>query len=162
MTDPRPLLELLDDLAAMPAFLDATAHRLDAAAMRRPGPDGGFAFIEQVWHLADLERDGYGERIRRLRRGDGPVLPDFDGDRVARERQYRIRDVAEGLAAFAAARQANLAALRSLSPAEWELAGTQEHVGPITLRAVPRMMAAHDASHRDEICALEANPSLSV
>jgi hypothetical protein len=156
MTASRPWPEVLDDLATMPAFLEAATHRLGGAAAARPGPGGGFSFVEQVWHLADLEREGYGERIRRLRGGTRPRLPDFDGDRIARERQYRMRAVAEGLAAFTAARQANLAALRSLTPAEWDLAGALEHIGPITLRDVPRMMAAHDASHRDEIRALDA------
>jgi hypothetical protein len=82
------------------------------------------------------------------------MLSDFDGGRVARERDYRRRPLAEGLAAFAAGRRANVAALQSLTPAEWTRAGTQEGVGPVTLRDVPFIMAEHDAGHRAEIEAL--------
>ena len=154
--DPRSLPELLADLATMPAFLEATARRFNDDQARRPGPDGGFSLVEQIWHLADLEREGYGERIRRLRRGEGRGLPDFNGDQLARERRYQTREVTPGLAAFVAARRTNLAVLHALASAEWALAGTQEHVGPITLADLPRMMAAHDASHRAEIRALDA------
>jgi hypothetical protein len=123
-------------------------------AARRPGPEGGFSFLQNVWHLADLERDGYGERIARLRCEDHPVLPDFDGARVARERDYRSRSVRDGLAAFAGARRANLAILATVADDEWSRGGIQEAVGLVTLGDIPRMMADHDASHRLEIRAL--------
>jgi hypothetical protein len=138
-------------LAAMPAFLGEMSRRFDAEAARRPGPGGGFSFLQNVWHLADLEREGYGERIARLRVEQRPDLPDFDGARVARERDYQSRSLSEGLAAFAAARRANLAALSSVGATEWARAGVQQGVGPLTLRDVPALMAEHDAGHRDEI-----------
>jgi hypothetical protein len=107
--------------------------------------------VAQCWHLADLEREGYGVRIRRLRAETAPALPDFDGARLARERNYASRSLAAGLAAFRAARRENLAALRALGGEEWTRGGTQEGVGPIMLCDVPAMMAEHDAGHRDEI-----------
>lgn len=143
-------------LETMPRFLEEAAAALDGDAAYRPGPDGGFSLVEHAWHLADLEREGYGARIRRLQEEADPLLPDFDGDRIARERAYRRRPLREGLAAFAAARRANLATLRSLPGAAWERAGAQEGVGRITLGDIPRMMAEHDAAHRDEITALRA------
>jgi len=116
-----------------------------------PGPDGAFAPVEQCWHLADLEREGYGLRIARLLSEEAPALPDFDGARMAEERRYRTLSLAEGLLAFAAARRANLAALDALTEPQWSRAGTQEGVGPLMLCDVPAMMAEHDASHRAEI-----------
>ena len=76
---------------------------------------GGFSFVENVWHLADLEREGYGTRIRRILGEENPALLNFDGDRIARERCYQEKDVERGLALFARARQANLEKLRALS-----------------------------------------------
>jgi hypothetical protein len=145
------LPEILTALASMPAFLEETAARFTAEAARRPGPEGGFSFVQNVWHLADLEHEGYGERIARLRREDRPRLPDFDGARVARERNYQDRSVAEGLAAFAAARRTNLAVLAGVAAGEWDRAGVQEGKGPITLRDVPAMMLEHDTGHRAEV-----------
>ena len=114
---------LLADLQAMPDYLAATFAGLSAADAAVPGPDGALAPVEQCWHLADLEREGYGLRIQRLLGEVDPVLPDFDGARIARERAYRSRSLAEGLAAFREARGRNLARLRTLTADEWSRAG---------------------------------------
>jgi len=147
-------------LEAMPADLQAAAGEMSEAAACTPPADGGFSLLEQAWHLADLEREGYGERIRRLLAEQGPELPDFDGARVAAARNYRARSLAAGIAAFRAARTANLAVLRSVPSEAWERAGRQAGVGTITLRDVPRMMRAHDDGHRAEIAALLAGRPL--
>jgi hypothetical protein len=141
---------LLADLRTMPEMLAEAFGGLSAADALIEGADG-FTPVEQCWHLADLEREGYGVRIRRLLAEDEPVLPDFDGERVARERHYKSLSLGEGLAAFRQARAENIAALRRLSDREWERRGTQEGVGRIGLCDVPAMMAEHDEAHRKEI-----------
>jgi hypothetical protein len=139
------------DLEAMPVFLARRFATLGPEEARVPAPDGGFSPVEQCWHLADLEREGFGVRIARLLAETAPELPDFDGARVAEERDYRTLSLAEGLRAFEQARARNVARLRGLAPAEWSRAGTQEGVGPIALCDLPHMMAQHDAAHRAEI-----------
>lgn len=141
---------LLENLSAMPVLLAEAFEGLSADEARVEGVDG-FSPVEQCWHLADLERDGYGLRIRRLLAEDEPALPDFDGERVARERGYKSLSLREGIESFRRARADNLAALGRLSAEEWERRGTQEGVGPIGLCDVPAMMAEHDAAHRAEI-----------
>ena len=138
-------------MEGMPGFLAECFGALSPAEAATPGPDGAFAPVEQCWHLADLEREGYGLRIRRLLAEDAPALPDFDGARIAEERRYRTLSLHEGLRAFAEARRANLAALAAVTDAQWSCAGTQEGVGPVMLCDVPAMMAEHDATHREEI-----------
>jgi DinB superfamily len=147
--------DLLARLADMPAFLAAAVARVGRRCRERSAT-GGFSLLEHVWHLGDLEREGYAERITRLRRGERPHLADFEGDRIARERDYQGLDLADGLARFRAARTRNLEALRGLAESEWDLGGTQEGVGPVTLRDLPRMMREHDEGHRHEIEALLA------
>jgi hypothetical protein len=107
--------------------------------------------VEQVWHLADLEREGYGERIRRLLAESDPQLPDFDGAKVARDRNYRSLSLEQGLAAFAAARERNIAALRALDAPSWLRGGRQDGVGTVSLCDIPGFMFQHDAAHRIEI-----------
>jgi hypothetical protein len=141
---------LLEQLSAMPAFLDAAFGRLSDDDARVAGADGASP-VEQCWHLADLERDGYAARIRRLLNEVEPALPDFDGKRVAHERHYKSLSLEEGIAAFRRARAENLAALRALSASDWERRGTQEGVGRVGLCDIPLMMAEHDAAHRAEI-----------
>jgi hypothetical protein len=142
---------ILTELEAFPSFLRDTAHRADVETARRPGPAGTFSLVEQAWHLADLEREGFGLRIRRLLAEDRPTLPDFDGARAARERNYRARSLDDGVATFAAARAENVRLLRSLSPEAWARVGTQEGIGQIQVEDVARMMRDHDAAHRREI-----------
>lgn len=147
----EPIEAVLDELEAMPSLLERRAEECPAEALRRKPAEEEFSFLENVWHLADLEREGFGARIRRLRSEESPQLPDFDGGGIARARDYNRLDLARGLSAFAGSRRENLAALRSLGPADWDRTGSQEGVGPIRLRDVPRMMRDHDASHRKEI-----------
>jgi hypothetical protein len=143
---------LLAGLSAMPAYLGETYSRLSAEQAAEPGPDGAFAPVEQVWHLADLEREGFGMRIERLLSGCGPQLPDFDGAAVATARNYRTRSLAAGLDAFASARARNIAMLQGIESSEtWAQSGTQEGVGRVSLCDMPGFMSQHDAAHRAEI-----------
>lgn len=148
--------DVMARLVEMPDWLSAVVDRVPPGEARTPTPDGGFSVVEHAWHLADLEAEGYGVRIQRLLSEHRPVLPDFEGNRIARERRYRERSVHEGVAAFAAARAANVGRLRAVPEEAWEREGTQEGVGSVCLQDVARMMAEHDAGHRAEIEALLA------
>lgn len=92
--------DLLAELEAMPAFLEETFAGLSAERMRLQGPEGLFSPVEQVWHLADLEHEGFGARIDRLRWELNPGLPDFDGVAVAAARNYLTLSLANGLRVF--------------------------------------------------------------
>ena len=153
----KELETLLLTLESTPALVARAAARLSAEEARRRPAEGAFSLIENVWHLAELEREGYATRIRRILAEAEPFLPDFDGDRIARERNYRIRDLAEGLAVFATARERNLEILRSLPPAGWKRTGKQEGIGRVTLEDVTRMMAEHDRSHTRDVADLIAS-----
>ena len=142
---------LLSELEAMPVFLEAALGTVSPSDSIVSGPNDTFSPVEHCWHLADLEREGYAVRILRLRDELDPLLPDFDGARIATERCYTLRSLAAGIRAFRDARLKNIAAFRALTPDDWMRRGTQEGVGVISLCDVPAMMAEHDASHRQEI-----------
>jgi hypothetical protein len=143
---------LLATLSRMAEYLDDAFSTLSAAQARIPGPDDSFSPVEQVWHLADLEREGFAVRIDRLAGGGSPHLPDFDGAAIAQARNYRALSLAGGLAAFRAARERNVSTLRAVASAEvWAQGGTQEGVGPVSLCDMPSFMSQHDAAHRAEI-----------
>ncbi len=143
-------------LARMPAELSALFGALSAVDARERLAGQAFSPVEQVWHLADLEHEGFGRRIERLLHEEHPALADFDGDAIAAERDYRRRSLRDGLAAFAAARAANLARLAQLSSADWARSGTQAGVGEVALCDIPVFMNQHDAAHRAEIGAWQA------
>ena len=142
---------LFAQLAAMPMFLQKAFGSLSTQDATWRGVGETFAPVQQCWHLADLERDGFAVRIRRLLTETAPVLSDFYGARVAAEGQYLGRSLADGLKAFQIARLETLAQLRAVAPGDWSRTGTQQGVGAVALRDMPRMMAAHDAGHRQEI-----------
>lgn len=150
-------MDLFAQLELMPATLSRLFATLPAKLWRiRSGP---FAFAEHCWHLADLEREGFGSRIDSLLAEDDPFLPDFDGEKIAAERQYLVLPVDEAIASFAASRARNLATLRAIVPEQWQRSGLQEGVGRISLGDVPRRMLAHDHAHRNEIADLLADLS---
>lgn len=148
---PQDREAMLGRLEAMPAYLEESFSGLSADAARRSGADGLFSPVEQVWHLADLEQEGFGLRIERLMAEDEPVLSDFDGAAIASARNYKERSLAEGLQKFRQARLANLATLRMTAQASWERTGTQIGMGRISLCDMPGFMAQHDLAHRAEI-----------
>lgn len=149
---------LLRSLADMPSYLEREFLSLTPEQARRPGPDGTFSPVEQVWHLADLERQGFGSRIGRLLSECEPRLPDFDGGAVAAARHYRSLSLVAGLEAFREARQQNLARLRSVAASDWNRSGQQDGVGRVSLCDMPSFMSQHDAAHRAEIAAWKALP----
>jgi hypothetical protein len=147
---------LMEELAAMASFLAERFGTLadDEAKLR---VDDVFSPVEQVWHLADLEREGFGVRIERLLNEDDALLPDFDGAQVAERRNYRNKSLREGMSAFARARAENIEALARITPSQWTRRGLQQGVGPVSLCDIPTMMAEHDAAHREEIEAWSAH-----
>jgi hypothetical protein len=147
---PEGQQRILDQLAWMTSFL---TERFGALAEHeaKVRVDDVASPVEQVWHLADLEREGFGVRIERLLNEDDAELPDFDGTEVAKRRNYREKSLREGMRAFARARQDNIDALQRVTTSEWTRRGVQQGVGPVALCDIPTMMAAHDASHREEI-----------
>jgi hypothetical protein len=150
----RELETLFLTLESTPALLAKAAADLPEDRVRQRGAMGGFSFVEHVWHLADLEREGYGVRIRRLLSEDEPLLSNFDGERVANERLYQRRDLADGLLAFASARMRNLQLLRDVPNGDWTRTAEQEGIGAVALGDIPRMMVEHDRAHGEEIAAL--------
>lgn len=154
--------DLLERLTAMPGWVARTLGALSAEAAAGKGADGGFAPVEQCWHLADLEREAFAERLRRLREEAEPLLPDFDGDRAARERGYLSLSASEAIETFAAWRARNVSLIREVRPEEWSRSGRQEGVGPVMLCDLPLMMAEHDQAHRAEIEAWMASSGFEL
>jgi len=149
--------ELLKSLEAFGPFL---VRALDALGdpRARERPDGeSWSMCEQLWHLADLEREGWLVRIGRLLAEEEPALADFDGAAIAAQRDYRAKDPYLALQRFRVARAANLARLRALGPEQWKRSGTQAGLGRMALVDLPRRMSEHDAGHRNEIEALLAH-----
>ncbi len=151
----------LAELEAFPPFLVRALDAFgDPGARVRPDAQS-WSLDEQLWHLADLEREAWSVRIERILGEPEPALPDFDGTAAAAERDYNAKDPYLGLQRFRAARAANLARLSALAPAQWQRRGTLEGVGALTLSELVLRMREHDLGHQREIEALLAAPRVA-
>lgn len=145
---------MLLNLRTFPAELRALLATAPHTRLRQRAADGTFALIEQAWHLADLEAEGYGARIEKMLAEDDPQLPDFQGDVVAEERRYLELELEPALAKFEDARARNVARIERLTTEQLQRSGEQEGVGRVTIARVVEMMAEHDAGHAREVRAL--------
>jgi hypothetical protein len=150
------LQNLIAFLAETPAVVQQLTTDLSADEQRWQLVPAEFSALEQVCHLRDIEREGYAVRLRRLLAEDEPMLPDVDGAKLARERDYQSQDFNTALTAFADARGANVALVNTLAPAELQRAGTLAGVGQITIARLLELMRAHDEVHRAELHTLSA------
>ena len=144
------LAETLERLGAMPAFVEAALHEAGEENYGlRPSADG-FALVEHACHLRDLEREGYLVRVRRMLSENVPALDDFDGRKVASERDYASQDAHAAAQDFTAARRELLAVVGALTSGD--LAREATFGGRrITLAELVGMIDAHDSEHRGEI-----------
>jgi len=142
-------------LCELPPLIARVAAAIGDVATVRPS-SGGFALVEHIWHLAELETEGFQVRLNRLATERAPWLPDFDGDRLASERGYLARSVAAGVRAFTRARAATVRALGRVRGTAWLRGGIQDQVGYVTLGELPERILAHDKSHAGELATLLA------
>ncbi|HQR38012.1 MAG TPA: DinB family protein [Blastocatellia bacterium] len=145
---------VVERLAEMPVFVGRIAADMAGDLQRWKPADDDWSLVEQVCHLRDLEVEGYGVRISRLVNEERPELADFDGARVALERNYVADSLDAALGAFSAARAANLDRIAALTSDELGRTGLLEGVGEITIERLLSNMCEHDDEHRRQITTL--------
>jgi uncharacterized damage-inducible protein DinB len=144
----------MHDLASFPSALRQWLEPVPKELLTKPPAAGGLSLVENAWHLADLEVEGYGVRLRRLLTESSPAFPDFQGDVIARERDYLHLPLSPALERFERARAENIALIQAATDADRRRTGEQEGVGTVTFERVVAMMAEHDTGHAEEIAAL--------
>jgi hypothetical protein len=135
----------------------ATAKKLErfikgvptARLRKRPAPDK-WSVSEIVAHLADAEIVG-GFRMRLILGAPGTPIAAFDQDSWVTSGHYEKRDPRKSVAQFRVVREANLALLKSLTPAQWKHYGMHSERGQETIEQIVRMFAGHDINHLRQI-----------
>ena len=145
--------EAITRLAQMPPLLHRALVDASPEELRiRTEPDS-FCLVEHACHLRDLEREAYAIRLHRMLSEDRPVLAQFDGDVVARERRYVEQDAHRACDEFAIARTALIDRAEALSAGQ--MARTAVFLGrTITVCDLLAMIVEHDRGHREEIANL--------
>lgn len=141
-------------IAALESMPKALQRRLvgltDAQLHFKPCPDV-FSVLESMWHLRDIEVEGYSVRLQRLIVEEQPRLPDLDGSRLAVKRRYNTLPMQPALDGFISARHANLEKLRRMSEAQLGRHGHLDTVGHITLGRLLELWVEHDRVHIKEL-----------
>ncbi|HVT03285.1 MAG TPA: DinB family protein [Thermoanaerobaculia bacterium] len=143
----------LDQLSEFIPILQNVAAIVPESLWRRRARDGRFAFVEHLWHLADLEEE-FGRRIERLLVETNPVLADFPGERIALLRRYIDQEGAPALDRYRHTRAANIQLFADLRASDWSRGGAQEQMGEVTIESVLYAMLQHDIAHANDLVAL--------
>lgn len=116
---------------------------------KRPAPDK-WSVREIVAHLADAEIV-IGFRMRLILGAPGTPIAAYDQDSWVASGHYEKRNPRESVELFRAVRNANLALLKSLTPAQWKHYGMHSERGQETIAQFVRMTAGHDLNHLQQI-----------
>jgi DinB superfamily len=116
---------------------------------KRPAPDK-WSVVEILAHLADTEIVG-GFRIRMILGAPGTPIPGFNQDAWVTSGHYDKRDPRKSVEQFRVFPEANLALLKSLTPAQWKHHGVHSERGEETVEHIVRMFAGHDLNHIQRI-----------
>ncbi len=143
----------LQALAAFPAQLEAYYAEVPptfanwAPAEWTGIPSERFTAIEQLWHVHDVEIDGYHQRFRRILEEDRPFLPDLGSEALAQSRNYASREAAPALEGLRTARERTIGMLSSLDAAQLVRTAMFEDYGSVTTRGLAHYLCSHDQQH---------------
>jgi DinB superfamily len=136
--------------AATPNKLGRLVGRASSAKLRKKPAPGKWSAAEILAHLADCEIVT-GWRIRQILGAPGTPIQPFDQDTWAVAGHYEKRDARKSLEQFRAAREGNLALLKSLTPEQWKQHGMHAERGVETIEHIVGMMAGHDLNHLGQV-----------
>jgi uncharacterized damage-inducible protein DinB len=145
------LREKVDAIERGPGLIVAAAAKVGDRALRfKPAPDK-WCILEILGHLADIEVL-YGYRMRQMIADREPTLAPIDQDDWAKNLGYMEGSATEFLAAYQAARRANVRLLRRLEATDLAKGAFHPEKGKkVTLEELIGMMAVHDPNHAGQI-----------
>ena len=141
---------IIADLKAFPDDLSRLLADQPKEALLAPASDGGLGVVELLPHLRDWEQIFLG-RVDQILIEDDPVLPAFDDELWAIERDYRGQDPAVVLREFLSLRADLVEHLAHADEESWHRTAEHETYGEITLLWLAGQIVASDADHATRI-----------
>ena len=153
---------LVDDLRNARSELLTACQDVSDADLRRRPDEAGWAIIELLAHLPDVDRY-YLSQAQALRDVPGHSFVYFDEEAWAREHADAIeQDAKGGKLAMTLAHEEVVRWTRSLTPEELDRAGSHPSRESISVREMIQRIANHDRSHTEQVRAIRralAKPS---
>jgi uncharacterized damage-inducible protein DinB len=145
---------LVDDLRNTRSELLAACDGVSDADLRRRPDKSGWALIELLAHLPDVDRY-YLAQAQQLRDVSGHTFVYFDEEAWARDHAHAIgRDPRAVRLAMAAAHQDVVRWTGALTPEELACAGGHPRRGSISVREMIQRIAKHDRTHTGQARAI--------
>jgi uncharacterized damage-inducible protein DinB len=157
MSKENPYADFLgghDPLKVLPATarkIEAFLEELGAERIDQPPAPGKWSAREIVCHLADCELV-FGYRLRQTLSEEHHVIQPFDQEKWAA--YYAGYDTLEALSSFHAARNWNLAFIRSVTPEDYARQVTHPERGTMTFLTIVETMGGHDLNHLRQLEAI--------
>ena len=147
----------IERIARGPENFAAAVKGVDSKTLRYKPAADKWCILEILAHLADAEVV-FGHRIRQcLAETDSTICP-MDQDAWANNLGYMEASAEESLAAFRAARAANVRLMRRLKEADLEKGAYHpEKKRKVTVGEIIGYMQAHDPNHLGQIERLKAS-----
>ena len=114
------LNEAARKLSATPHQIDELVRGLTEEQLSWKPTADIFSVRENVMHLRDIDVEGYAKRTQLILDEERPTLPDLNGKKLARERNYNAQPVQRGLHDLRASRVLRVAVLQKCSPSDLE------------------------------------------
>jgi len=138
-------------LEALPKWLDALIENLDEAQLKTPYRPGGWNTIEVVHHIADSHMNAY-IRLKLTLTEDNPQVKPYAEARWAELPDVQTVPVNISITLVHALHRRWTAALRAMSPEEWERTYYHpEHKRNVPLWEMTAMYDWHSRHHMEQI-----------
>ena len=141
---------LLEALDVFPSRLAAVVESIPKALWTKRPPGTGFALVEHVCHLRDLDAV-YAARVRAVLASDLPSLPSVDGTALAAEREYLKQSLPEALAVFCRSRRRLCNRFKSTTSPERRRSGLRDGTRRMNVEDLARDAVEHDETHALEL-----------
>ena len=146
--------DALAKLSATPVQVAELVYGLSEEQLSwKPSPEL-FSMRENLWHLRDIDVEGYERRIRLILSEDAPKLSDVNGRKLAKERNYNVQPIDPALTELAIVRASSVERLSACKDADLERTAEMEGAGTVTLRRLLEMWMRHDAEHLADMAEL--------
>ena len=153
---PLSFADSLQALADMPGSVSEMVRRF-AVSLHSARPQGtGFALVEHVCHLRDLDKEVYIKRVSLILSKTSPKLWSVDGSVMAEERDYLSQDLAKALRGFGIARRQLVKNLAATTKTHRDRQGLFDGTQRVTLLEIVEDIYRHDKTHLLELDELAA------
>ena len=145
--EPLPPQVALEALATVPTIIEGIIGDMTEAEMNQQPSPGEWSFREVMGHLYGTQ-ELIAFRVKKILEEDNPSLRSLGVADLAPQENVTAQDLFQR---YKFSREAMVARLRTISPADWWRTGVHEEFATVTLLQQASYFAKHDHAHLTQI-----------